>query len=508
LSKGVSKVSEALELSAVIAPLPRTVRLPEVCDLLTEGGDGRISLDGTYGRNKYGCAPRPEPALIDFGSSTASTISLRGWAAVTDLRERLMVEAGRMSQTALYARELERLRGELIALCGLGDIPGLDVVFAASGTDIHMLAGALVGGTPNRPLVCIDVEANETGSGVPAALGGRHFSSRTALGAEVIDGAHAGPAGLFVPIAARGPDGLLRDGADIEAELDEVILAATQSGRRVLLTVADVSKTGLISPSLSTVLALQRRFPKTLEVMVDACQLRLSPDSLGAYLAQGFMVAVTGSKFLTGPTFSGALFVPQAVCERLKGRLLPPALRAYSARAEWPKAWVAGASMNEAANFGLLLRWEAALEELRAFAAVPAAEVETFVRSFADAVCGRLADDPAFEPLPTRALDRAAVGVVAGWDRTATIFPFLLKGRDGYLDAKASAAVYRSLSESAGVRLGQPVACGAREGRPIAALRLCNSARLIVEAANDPARVIDRALKVLDVTAEAARAAT
>ncbi|HKT53936.1 MAG TPA: hypothetical protein VJP88_05760, partial [Caulobacteraceae bacterium] len=260
-------MNEALDLSAALAPAARAMRLPEVADLLTEGGDGRISLDAVTNRNKYGCAPRPEPGLIDFGSSTASTISLRSWTAVAALRERLTADAARLTPTALYAREMDRIRSELISLCRLGDLPGLDLVFGASGTDIHMLAGALVGGTPSRPLVCIDVEANETGSGVPAALGGRHFSNRTALGAQVIEGAQAGPTGLFAPVPARRPDGDLREAADIEAALDQVILAAAQAGRRVLLTVADVSKTGLISPDLSTVLALRRRFPKTLDVM-------------------------------------------------------------------------------------------------------------------------------------------------------------------------------------------------------------------------------------------------
>ena len=51
-------------------------------------------------------------------------------------------------------------------------------------------------------------------------------------------------------------------------------------------------------------------------------------------------------------------------------------------------------------------------------------------------------------------------------------------------------------------QLGQPVACGSRDGVPVSALRLCLSARLIVEAlADDGARapqVIARALATLD----------
>jgi hypothetical protein len=54
-------------------------------------------------------------------------------------------------------------------------------------------------------------------------------------------------------------------------------------------------------------------------------------------------------------------------------------------------------------------------------------------------------------------------------------------------------------------QLGQPVACGQRDGVPVSALRLCASARLIVEATAQNGRqasaVIERALAVLEKTA-------
>jgi hypothetical protein len=500
--------------SAVAADLtPRLDRpapgLASTADLLTDGGDARIALEPETARNKYGCTATPEAALADFGSSTASSISARGFAAAAALCARLAETEGRERRAVTYGRELDRIRAELAGLCGLAGMPGLDIIFAASGTDLHLLVSALIGGAPERPLVCIDVEAEETGSGVPDALSGRHFSTHTALGETVGAGDHLGVHGEFAAVPARGETGALRPAADIEEELDAIVLDAAMSGQRALLTVTDVSKTGLISPGLDVVLALVRRFPKTLEVLIDACQFRLSPETLRAYLDQGFMVAVTGSKFLTGPTFSGALFVPEAVGARLNGRLLPPGLRAYSARAEWPAGWVAGAGMSEAANYGLLLRWEAALAELRAFRALAPAAVTAFMGSFAAAIQARLADDPAFEPLATRKLNRAAIGAPPGWDRTPSIFPFLLRRPGGgYLGLAETQAIYRSLA-SAGARLGQPVRCGVRDGAPVSALRICNSARVIVEALSeggDPDVVTVQALGVLDRAAAAASA--
>jgi len=482
--------------------------------LLVRGGDGRLTLDSGAGVNKYGCAPRPDPRLADFGSSTASVISTQGYAAADALRARLQAEP-RQARPAVYARELDRIRGELKALCGLEGAPEVEVVFAASGSDLHLLVRELVGGTPAAPLLCLGVEPEETGSGVPSALTGRHFSDRTALGEKVDTGCAIGPGGGdFVAIRARKSCGALRDGHVIEAELDALCLHAGQNGRRVLLTVADVSKTGLISPSLDTVLALHRRFPRTLEVLIDACQFRLSAQTLKAYLDHDLMVAVTGSKFLTGPVFSGALFVPPATARRLRGRLLRPALKPYSARADWPRDWVAGKGLNDAANDGLLLRWEAALAELRAFRALPDAAIAAFTARFAEAVQARLAEDPLFEPVAIRPLDRGAIGAADGWDRTPTIFPFLLRERASaaapFLSVNATESVYRALmaggvDEAMRARLGQPVSCGECDGAPISALRLCNSARVIVEGVADPEAVIARALAVLDQAAQVTR---
>ena len=48
---------------------------------LTSGGDARLAIDTTDGLNLYGCQPSPRPDEISLSSSTASTISGRGYAA-------------------------------------------------------------------------------------------------------------------------------------------------------------------------------------------------------------------------------------------------------------------------------------------------------------------------------------------------------------------------------------------------------------------------------------------
>jgi len=505
--------------------------LPSTQQLLGEGGDARIALAPGHALNQYGCPPRPDPGLHGLGSATASVISQAGYAAADDLRRRLGGAAELESPARIYTRELNRLRQELARLCGAGDLPGLEIVFAASGTDLHLIAAQLVGGSTRLSTLALMVSAEETGSGVPAALAGRHFSTHTALGNSVSTGTSiTGTATIevaAVPIRLR--DGTPRPLAAVDTEIESLATRAIAQGRRVLLVLADVSKTGLIAPSLGCVAALQRQWPDTLDILVDACQFRVAPSTLRAYLAHGFMVAVTGSKFLAGPSFSGALLIPCAAAHRLRGYALPPALRAYSAAADWPDGWdTAGILDNNASNFGLLLRWEAALAELRAFRAIPEAAVKRFLLSFAEAVQHRLRNDPAFELIRVPPIDRRPLIEAASWDHIPTIFPFLLhhparRTENRLLNRKETAQVYQQLQTDlsghpdvilAGAsqtvaalryQLGQPVALGLRNGLPVSALRLCASARMVVEATmgdmDNSAMVIERALAALDKTA-------
>jgi len=496
---------------------PGDAGLPPTAELLTHGGDARIVLDPARGSNKYGCSPFPDAGLAAFGSSTASTISATGFAAAERLRDRLAAAASRESAPLTYARELDRMRAELADLCGIADLPDLEIVFAASGTDLHLLAAQLAAGGARAPLLAVMVEASETGSGVPAAIAGRHFSMRAALGESVTEGSLVDGA-TDVEIAAlssRSADGLPRPSHWIDAEVETRVIAAVKSGRRVLLTLVDVSKTGMIAPSPKLALEIRRRFPDAVDLLVDACQFRLSRASLRAYLEHGFMVALTGSKFLTGPTFSGALLVPRTLARRLRRQSLPAALGAYSAGADWPRGWAAARLLPDAANYGLLLRWEAALDELRAFRSIPDHEVAVFLGDFARAIETRLSADPAFEALPVPTLDRQPLVDAGNWDEIPTIFPFLVRGADRrLLPREKTAEVYARLaqdqSEPGGIRalaalrgqVGQPVSCGHRDGVPVSALRLCAGARLVVEAASaGPAQVIARAMAVLDKAA-------
>ena len=488
-------------------PQATNVSLPPTHDLLVSGGDPRIEIDPTTGANRYLCPAAP-CAVAAFGSSTASIISPEGFDAAARLRQRLESALETESAGAVYARELSRLRTDLVGLCGLDGLPGLQTLFAASGTDIHLLAAQFVGGLGREPTLGVMVEATETGSGVGLALSGRHFATATAQGGAVLQGELAGGRAVdgIVTLAARTEHGSAVTAGALREALERAVVDLAPRAR-LLITVADVTKTGLISLDLPSVFELRRRFPERVEILIDACQFRLSPGSLRAYLDQGAMVAVTGSKFLCGPAFSGALFVPRGLAERFAGQSPSLALRAYAHRADLPEGWAAAADLTEGANFGLLLRWAAALEELRAFSAIAEWRVAQVLRAFAATVNARIAEDPGLEPVPVPQLDRRALGE-GRWDSLQTIFPFLLRrpGGAGLLGPDETQRLYRTLAAQ-GIQVGQPVGCGLRDGHPLSALRFCASARLVVEASRPGGlkAVLGRIAPTFGAVTEAAR---
>ena len=496
------------------SPALETAPPIEALALLTSGGDDRITLDAISGQNRYGCGPQPDAGIAAFGSSTASTISTAAFAAVERLAGRLSEEAARESEPELYRQELERIRTKLTWLLGLQDMAGLKTILSPSGTDLHRVALCLTASGAVSPPLVILPEPYETGSGVVAALGGQvgpTASLRAAMAAPNLEAALLQPQIMTAP--SRAADGSLRPAHQIDEEIAAIASVAARSGRKVLLVMMDVSKTGLISPSVACAQDLKQRFPEQVEVMVDGCQLRLAPQTLAAYLRQDFMVAITGSKFMTGPAFSAALLVPEGAAARMQAGRLPGALADFCVQGELPEGWRGAPALKARSNFGLVLRWEAALEELRRFTALPPAAVTQFFSDFAEAASERLAEDDAFEAVAVRPLERTGLGAAPSWDRVQTIFPFFLKRGARMMMPVETLGVQRlmatDLGEWAGwdtaarrVQLGQPVHCGKRGGTELTALRLCLSARLAVDALAPggcgAATMIDEALEALD----------
>lgn len=422
-------------------------QLPSVEELLISGGDERLALN-SFGFNKYGCSPLPIDDIFSFSSSTASSLSSEDFAVAEKFCNELENQLSENLPEIVYQNETEKLCFAWQKAC---DFPEKSrVLLFPSGTDLHHVVAKNVG----QNALIIMVETNETGSGVAQAL---EFENHV------------------VSVSLRLENGELRPICDVDNDFENLTKQAIEKNQPVLIVMVDQSKTGLIAPSVKCVLNLKKQF-SNLNVLVDACQFRLSSQTLKAYLQHDFMIALTGSKFLAAPSFSGMLVLPEKFANSFN-------------------------DLNDTPNFGLLIRNQIALVNFQKFRVLPNERIFKFIDDFSKKIRGFLVENPNFELLEIPKLQRNSLLNSDSWDALPTIFPFVLYQNNQPLSCSETAEIYQRFTKNA-VRfeIGQPVLCGSRNQIDVSALRLCLSSRLIVEALSNEKKtteIIEQALCVL-----------
>jgi hypothetical protein len=166
----------------------------------------------------------------------------------------------------------------------------------------------------------------------------------------------------------------------------------------------------------------------------------------------------------------------------------------YAGRSDWPNRWANLRSRFESRpNFGQWLRWEAALEEIKAYYQVPDAFRALALKELGAGIQSLITLSPSLRLLPSQTIaDDADDEEFAG----ATIFPFMIERHGSPLSVEACRAVHRALARELAVvgseadreiaarrcLVGQPVRIERRDGEPAAVLRLCIGARLVTES--------------------------
>ena len=467
---------------------------------LVSGGDARLALDASR-MNPYGTQPCPRPDEISLSSSTASTISPGAYAAAGAAFMWLELARARGRFAAAFAETADGVRE---AISQEFELPNAEIVLSPSGTDGALQALFVARGLIDRPVTSIVVAADESGNGLPAAASGRHFAGVSSGGQAVAKGEPiAGLGCAAVAIAARDVRGQARPLGDIDDDVLREAAHAVRAGNGVVLHLMDHSKLGGGGPSLACVREIQAMAPGAVQVVVHACQTRLGRARLAWYLDQGFLVLITGSKFFAGPPLSGALLVPeslQAGVARIAD--VPAGFSDYTARDDWPACFAAiRASLPERQNVGQALRWIAAVEEIRAWFAVPELFRRLALAEFAAAVPRHFARFSEFALLPE------PPGIDAAGDReefaARTIFPFTVM-RDGRaLSFDETRRLHRALNmdtralglerpdrmASAPCHIGQPGAI-ADGARVIGALRVSADARMVSESWAGPSDLV------------------
>jgi hypothetical protein len=473
--------------------------------LLGSGGDPRLSIDPASGANEYGCQPFPCPDTLSFASSTATSISGRAYDHAGKARESLMRSAIAIGIDAAFDARIEAMRDELKGWLGIET--KADVVFSPSGTDSQLQALFLARALLGPALTTVIVAADQTGSGTADTARGCHFKAATANGSRVRKGdSIAGLAESVANVTLPLFDGT--GGFRSQADSDSMVLAAVEksvaNGTSVLLQIMDSSKLGWRAPGERCLDEIATRWPGQVLIVVDACQMRIGRARLRKYLDRGYLVIITGSKFFTGPPFSGALLVPAVLSKALDPATeVASGLRDYSSRSDWPVNWTALRSgFPIRTNFGQWLRWEAALEEIGAYYGVPDEFRRSALTMFGEGVERIIGSSPSLRMLrPQQKPESADDEEMA----QATIFPFVIRHEDRDLSLAGCRKIYRALARDAGnaacanaqrgdpeiaakvCLIGQPVALGGTGQHPVAVLRICAGARLVTEAwSSDP----------------------
>ncbi len=436
---------------------------------LTSGGDTRLEILDS-GLSKYRVSNEIRNT-IPFGSCTASNPDERGMRVV----ERIMARLKEGESAESLAEEMRQQFSELF------EMPQSSrMVFSPSGTDVIYVLNAILA-KRHEKIHHIVVGASELGSGTIAASGAESFTTTTALEPNKEGGMPSIADRITIePVYLRLATGTRRATTDVDADVERRIKAAQSSGKHVVIHLVVHSKTGLRAPSLE----LAKRWPDV-TFMVDAAQGRLAPRDIRSALSFGFTVLFTGSKFYSGPPFSGALILPQNLSA--DPGALPGGLTSWFSKADLPTDWVqARASLPTQSNPGLVMRWAVAMNEIQIFHQILPRKRAGVYHTFAGGFHGVFGVNPHVEidrPIPPV---HQLVTVLGAYP---TVFGFSVSDENGVLQAPELKKLHMLLDTSFDqhpicFHLGQPVKLGPPKSTELTLLRVALGARLVTKLAS------------------------
>ncbi|HLS30292.1 MAG TPA: hypothetical protein VK021_05515 [Flavobacteriaceae bacterium] len=468
--------------------------------LLMSGGDKRLKIDRNRLLNKYGCTPFPRPKAFTFASSTATSISNIAFNQSEKKREKFIKASFKYGYNESLKEFSEGIKSRIKKTLAL---PKETAVFLSpSGTDVSLIFAGLCQSLFDKPLVHILVASDETGSGVPAALQGHHFSDRTSQGVKVTKG-H--PIKGFEPvdliqITLRNSKGELKTAQEIDLEVKQAFETVTNHGQQPILHVMNQSKLGYVAPSKTCLKDLEKKYNEDFFALIDNSQMRMGRKELRDYIERDYAVTITGSKFFTGPPFSGALILPKSR-EHLLGcseDTIPEGLIDYAYKNNFPPHWKSVKNLKEGSNPGTLMRWYAAIVEQNRYFETPVLLRSLGTEMFCSHVENNLIRSPFLESITLNEKNTEEVSL-EGTNRS--IFPFFIFHENRVLSHEEMTTIYQLLNQKLSglleqtgenndnglladqvCHIGQPVKAVYKDGTPSAVLRISLGARVISES--------------------------
>jgi len=397
--------------------------------LLMAGGDLRLNIDEIDLLNKYGCRPFPRPEAFTFASSTATSVSNFAFDKTDKVRSILIRNSLKNGFKKTTIEFSELLKNNLKKIFGLDD--ACEIIFSPSGTDSSLQIAAITQIISDKDITHVLVASDETGSGVPAALKGCHFENTTALNYPVKKGDKIeGFRDIdLIKIPFRDENGDLKSAVQLDEEVFAAISKTNELGRHVVLHAMDQSKLGYQSPSEKMIQKLDTLNNLSMQIIVDGSQLRLDPKDIQNYLNKDYIVTITGSKYFTGPPYSGALIVPESVSKSIDAvkKKLPEGLTQYYNHTDWPTSWVCSNDLSDGFNYGSYMRWNASIVEMDRYYKTPILYRNMGIEMFCNFVEDSIKDATFLEPLygdevNTNTYNSKEFGIRS----MRTIFPFFI----------------------------------------------------------------------------------
>ena len=418
--------------------------------LLMSGGDLRLNIDEFQLLNKYGCRPFPRPEAFTFASSTATSVSNFAFDKTDKTRTILIQNSLKkgFKNTTLEFSEL--LKNNLRKALKIND--ECQIIFSPSGTDSSLQIAAITQIISDKKITHVLVASDETGSGVPAALKGCHFENTTALNYPVKKGDTV--EGFkdvdLIEIPLKNEKGELKTVAQLDDEVLNAISKTNDLGRHVVLHTMDQSKLGYQSPSVEMIKKLDKLHNLSIQIIVDGSQLRLDPKDIQNYLNKGYIVTITGSKYFTGPPYSGALIVPKSVSKTIDAvkKKLPKGLNNYYNHTDWPTTWFCSKDLSDGFNYGSYMRWNAAIVEMDRYYKTPILYRNLGIEMFCNFVEDSIKDSSFLEPLfKEETKINSYNSEEFGLRNIRTIFPFfILNNTNEVLDVDKVKKLYTLLN--------------------------------------------------------------
>lgn len=416
-------------------------------DLVVHGGDERLDI-GKAGSNKYHVLPTRHKGVFNRGSCTSSPFSLEGYAAAHELFCKLSDEQ--------FDRSRAEQTRKIKEIINYDKRDQFHVFYAPSGSDLcyyQLLFSKLI--NPDRDIYNIVTCPEELGSGSIAALQGKYYAGRNQFG-DLTEPGQALGASLNVTselLAARDREGkIFNHSSEIVKSVHNVYKSHSVCANLVV-----GSKSG-IENNISVV----SQVPENVLWTIDLCQFRASRVFINGLLGMNCSVMLTGSKFYQGPPFSAVLLVPKTVTNRFNYSdpkvvdTFAGVFSYYDIPEELPEI---RERLPEYRNYGLLLRWEAALREMELLSALDSYDLNETTKLWNDRVCERLALSSHFQLMPNQDVTNKS------------IISFRVKSSDGdFLSHEQLVSLYHDfcgegktvIGDFEQVLIGQPVKYGER----------------------------------------------